>query len=285
MRDLSGKAALVTGASRGAGRGIALALGEQGATVYVTGRSTAGTGNAEGLPGTIEETAAAVSACGGTGRPAVCDHTDDAQVEALFDRIREEAGGLDVLVNNVWGGYEQYDPQGFGARFWRQPRSRWDGMFVAGVRAHLVASQLAAPLMLPRGSGLIVNTTYWDADKYLGNLYYDVAKAAVNRMVYGLAAELRPYHIAALALSPGFMRTERVMAAHAAQPFDLARTETVAYVGRAVAALATDERVLEKSGRVLQVGDLAREYGFADVDGVQAAPFEIPVHAYEKEEG
>jgi NAD(P)-dependent dehydrogenase (short-subunit alcohol dehydrogenase family) len=284
MNDLSGKVALVTGASRGAGRGIALALGAQGATVYVTGRSTPGSGSAEGLSGTVEETASAVTARGGTGRSVVCDHTDDAQVEALFDRIREEAEGLDVLVNNVWGGYEHYDFEGFSARFWRQPRSRWDDMFVAGVRAHLVASQLAAPLMLPRGGGLIVNTTYWDADKYLGNLYYDVAKAAVNRMVYGLAAELRPYHIAALALSPGFMRTERVMATHAAEPFDLARTETVAYVGRAVAALASDDRVIEKTGRVVQVGDLAREYGFADVDGAQAAPFEIPVYEYEKEE-
>lgn len=268
--------ALVTGASRGAGRGIALALGEAGATVYVTGRSTRGADTTEGLPGTIEDTAEAVTARGGRGVAVRCDHTVDAQVDAAVARIERTHGRLDVVVSNAWGGYEGHDGAGFVAPFWEQPMSRWEGMFTAGVRAHAVTCRAAVRLMLPRRSGLIVLTTAWDHDKYLGNLFYDVAKAAVNRMAHGMARELRPHGIAALALAPGFMRTERVMAAHAREPFDLGATESPAYVGRAVVALAADARVMDRSGQILQPGVLAREYGFADVDGTRPAPFEIP---------
>lgn len=271
---MHGKVAVVTGGSRGAGRGIALVLGEAGATVYVTGRSQRGS-TTENLPGSIDETAEAVTARGGLGIPVRCDHTVDAEVEALFQRVRSEQGRLDLLVNNVWGGYEQYEFDRFTAPFWEQPLRHWDGMFTAGVRAHLVASRLAAPLMLEQRRGLIINTVAWDRDLYLGNLFYDVAKAAIIRMAFGMARELRPHGIAALALAPGFMRTERVMAAHALQPFPLDRTESPEYIGRAVAFLAADSQVMQKSGRVLTVGDLAREYGFVDIDGKRPSAFRI----------
>jgi NAD(P)-dependent dehydrogenase (short-subunit alcohol dehydrogenase family) len=155
-------------------------------------------------------------------------------------------------------------------------------MFSAGLRAHLTATRLALPLMLPRHLGLIVNTTAWDQGKYLGNLYYDVAKAAVNRAAFGLACELRSRGIAVVALAPGFVRTERVLAAHARTPFDLSATESPEYLGRAVAALAADPEVLRKSGNVLTAGDLAAEYGFTDVDGRLVPPFTIPDDFYRR---
>jgi NAD(P)-dependent dehydrogenase (short-subunit alcohol dehydrogenase family) len=256
------------------GRGIALVLGEARATVYITGRSIRGN-TTENLPGSTEETAKAVTARGGIGIPARCDHTVDADIDALFQRVNLEQGRLDLLVNNVWGGYEHYDLGRFDAPFWEQLLRHWHGMFEAGLRAHFVASQKAVPLMLPKKKGLIINTTAWDRDLYLGNLYYDVAKAAVNRMAYGMSIELRPYGIAALALAPGFIRTERVMAAHATQPFDLGRTESPEYIGRAVSFLTADPRIMEKSERVLTVGDLAKEYGFTDTDGKLMPAFRI----------
>ncbi len=274
LPNLKDKIAVVTGASRGGGRGIALVLGEAGATVYVTGRSISGAAT-ENLPGTVNETASAVTARGGIGIPVLCDHTVDADVEALFEQVRLEQGRLDVLVNNVWGGYERYEFGRFDAPFWEQPLRHWEGMFVAGVRAHFASSRLAAPLMLPQRNGLIVNTIAWDRDKYLGNLFYDVAKAAIKRMAYGMAIELRGYNIAALALAPGFMRTERVMAEYAKHPFDLSRTESPEYIGRAVAFLAADPDVMQKSGKILTAGDLAREYGFTDIDGKQPPAFRI----------
>lgn len=278
-RRLEDRVALVTGASRGAGKGIAAVLGEEGATVYVTGRSVREEGSAEGLPGTIDETAELVDERRGKGVAVRCDHTRDRDVEALFEQIRTEAGGLDVLVNNVWGGYEEYDGADFDAPFWEQPVRHWHGMFTAGVRAHLVASRLAVGLMSDREGGLIVNTTFWDRDRYLGNLFYDVAKAAVNRMAAGMARELRGQGIAALALAPGFMRTERVMAAHARKPFDLEQTESPEYIGRAVAALASDSEVMRRSGGTFRVGSLAEEYGFTDIDGRRVPPFDIPEDA------
>ena len=276
MQTLREQVAVVTGASRGAGRAIALQLGEAGATVYVTGRSVRGAPTTENLPGTVDETAEEVTARGGTGIAVRCDHTIVADVEALFSQVQREQARLDLLVNNVWGGYEHYDGAEFVEPFWEQPLRRWDGMFIAGARAHLLASRFAAPLMLPQRSGLIVNTVAWAFDKYLGNLFYDVAKAAIIRMAFGMAEELRPHGIAAVALAPGFMRTERVMAEHARSPFDLSVTESPEYLGRAVAALAADPEVLTKSGRLLTAGDLAREYGFTDIDGRQPEAFRIP---------
>jgi NAD(P)-dependent dehydrogenase (short-subunit alcohol dehydrogenase family) len=274
MSLLRGRVAVVTGASRGVGKGIALALGEAGAIVYVTGRSDAG-GTTEGLPGTVRDTADAVTQRGGQGVPVRCDHTADAEVEALFARVTQEQGRLDFLVNNAWGGYEQFDWSRFGSPFWEQPLRHWSGMFESGVRAHLVASRLAAPLMLPNRRGLIVHTTAWDRDKYLGNLFYDVAKAAVNRMAFGMAREMQPHRVAVVALAPGFVRTERVLAAFAGAGRVPENLESPEYTGRAVVALAGDANVMAKSGRVLTVGQLAAEYGFTDVGGRQWPPFQI----------
>ncbi len=272
--------AVVTGASRGAGLAIARVLGEAGATVYVTGRSTRGA-TTESLPGTVEEAAEVVTARGGRGIPVRVDHTVDAEVEALFARVREESGRLDLLVNNVWGGYEHYEGNAFDVPCWEQPfRERWDAMFTSGIRAHLVASSLAAPLLFRSDAqgrpGLLVSTVAWAFGGYLGNLFYDVAKAALIRMAFGLAHELKPHRVAAVALAPGFMRTERVMAEHARQPFDLSGTESPEYLGRAVAALAADPEVLSLSGRLLTAGELARSHGFTDVDGRQPEPFRLP---------
>lgn len=276
MEALTGRVAVVTGASRGAGLAIAEVLGAAGATVYVTGRSSRGSGTTEGLPGTVEAAAERVTALGGVGIPVRCDHTVDPDVEALFARVDREQGRLDLLVNNVWGGYEGYDGRTFDAPFWEQPLAlRWERMWVAGVRAHLVASQLAAPRMIRAGRGLVVSTVAWAGGAYMGNVYYDAAKGAIARATFGMAEELRPHGVAAIAVAPGFMRTERVLAAHAEMPFDLSGTESPTYLGRAIAALAADPAVLRRSGQLLTAGELAREYGFTDVDGRQPEPFSI----------
>lgn len=281
MSTLKGKVAVVTGASRGGGRGIALALGAAGATVYVTGRSTKNQATTDNLPGTIDETAEAVTLNGGVGIPVRCDHTIDADVEALFTKVKIEQGHLDLLVNNAWGGYENYygtnfdDGVAFDAPFWEHSLQRWESMFTAGVRSHLVTSRFAIPLIIPQNQGLIICTTAWDRDIYLGNLYYDLAKNAVNRMAFGMARELQKYNVAAVALAPGFMRTERVMAAYNLQPFDLSNSESPEYIGRAIVALASDANIMTKSGQVFAVGNLAPEYGFTDVDGNQPQAFRI----------
>jgi NAD(P)-dependent dehydrogenase (short-subunit alcohol dehydrogenase family) len=284
MAETQGLIALVTGASRGAGRGIALELGSAGATVYVTGRSIDGGPTTDSVPGTIDETAREVTARGGRGVAIRCDHRADADVEAVFDRIRRDHGRLDVLVNNVWGGYEDPACRPLSIKpFWEQPLAQWDGMFTAGVRAHLVASRLAVPLMLPRRRGLIVNTSAnVGALPYMSNLLYDLSKHAVARLAWAMGQELRPHGIAAVALAPGFMRTERVVEAFRragmADRLDGpgGPSETPAYLGRAVAALAADPRVIERTGSLLEVGTLAREYGFTDVDGTQPPPFRMP---------
>jgi NAD(P)-dependent dehydrogenase (short-subunit alcohol dehydrogenase family) len=274
MSLLSGRVTIVTGASRGIGKGIALALGEAGATVYVTGRSDESS-TTEDLPGTVRETADAVTKRGGQGIAVRCDHRQEAEVEALFARVKQEQGYLDLLVNNVWGGYEQQDWARFVAPFWEQPLRHWSGMFESGVRANLVTTQLAIPLMLSNRRGLIVHTTAWDRDKYLGNLFYDVAKSAVNRMTFGMAGELQSHQIAVVALAPGFVGTERVLAAFAGAGRSPDHLESVEYIGRAVVALATDASVMAKSGRVLTVGQLATEYGFTDIDGRQLPSLQI----------
>jgi NAD(P)-dependent dehydrogenase (short-subunit alcohol dehydrogenase family) len=289
---LGGTIALVTGASRGAGRGIAIELGAAGATVYVTGRSTRAApadGYAQILalsdlvtpPGTIEDTAEAVTAAGGRGIALACDHADPDAVSTLVRRIEAETGRIDLLVNNAWGGHESFDGR-FDAPFWEHPLSHWDAMMDRGVRLHLVAARAAAPGMVARGSGLIVATTFWDQGRFLrGNLYYDLAKAAISRLAFGIAEELRSHGVASLALSPGWMRTDWVLAGHRTDEAHwqevpaLARTESPRYLGRAVAALAGDARVVRHSGKVLRVADLAEEYGFTDIDGRHVPAFEL----------
>ncbi|GAB3403272.1 Rossmann-fold NAD(P)-binding domain-containing protein [Flindersiella endophytica] len=270
--DLRGTVAVVTGASRGAGRGIALVLGEAGATVYVTGRSTRGEPSGPGREGSIEETAEAVddrgTLRGGRGIPVRCDHTDDEQVRAVFAQVRQEHGRLDLLVNNAWGGYEQRPDEPeiafFGTPFWEQPLWRWDSMFTSGVRAHLLAGRHAAPLLVQHRDerpGLVLSTIAWAFGAYLGNVFYDTAKAATIRMAYGMAEDLRPHRVAAMAIAPGHLGVN----------------ETNEYLGRAVATLAADPDIMARTGAQVTVGELAREYNFTDTDGTQPEPFGLPV--------
>lgn len=266
MHRLTGRVVVVTGASRGAGRGIACVLGADGATVYVTGRSIRGELTTLSRPGTIEDTAEEVTARGGTGVPVRVDHTDDVQVRALFDRVIGEQGRLDLLVNNAWSGYEISPDPAFP--FWEIEWRHWDLMFGGGLRAAAYASLLAAPIMVEARNGLIVNMT-WVLDRPHGHAFYEVVKNATNKLTEQMADDLRPYAVACIAVSPGFMRLERMNL----MPEAMAKTESPEFAGRGIAALAADSSVLAKSGRVLTTPELAREYGFTDVDGTQQSAF------------
>ncbi|MDQ0607113.1 NAD(P)-dependent dehydrogenase (short-subunit alcohol dehydrogenase family) [Variovorax sp. W1I1] len=291
-RPLKDCIAVVTGASRGAGRGIAMELGAAGATVYVTGRSTRAQpadtygqllalSDMPAVPGSIDDTADEVTRMGGRGIAVRCDHTREEDVKALFAQVEREAGRIDLLVNNAWGGHETFTGV-FDAPFWEHPLANWDSMFDRGVRNHLVASRSAAPLMVRAKRGLIVTTTFWDRGRYMkGNLFYDLAKASMTRLAFGMAEELKPHGVASVAVSPGWMRTEFVLAGHKTDEAHwqerpaLAGTESPRYLGRAVAALAGDPQVMEKTGEVLRVADLAKAYGFTDIDGRQVKAFEM----------
>ena len=265
-RSLTDSVTLVAGGSRGVGRGIALGLGEAGATVYVTGRTVSG--EESDVPGTIDETAAEVTRLGGRGIAVRCDHRNDDEVVGVFDRVAREAGRLDVLVNSVWGGYESLFKEGEyigDLPFWRQPLSRWSDMFDAGVRAAYVASAHAAPLMIRRRHGLIVHVSFWAARKHISTTAYGVAKAATDKMAADMAHELREHGVAVVSLYPGLVRTERVM--QAAEHFDLSNSESPQFLGRVVAALAADPDVIERTGRVLVAAAVGEEYGIEDVDG------------------
>ena len=276
MQSLKGRVALVTGASRGVGKGIAVGLGEAGATVYLTGRTVQQGASPGGLGDTLFAAAAEVTRVGGQGIAAPCDHTDDEQVRALFDRIKAEQGRLDILVNNVWGGYEHfYDGTQFWEEqgFWTMPLARWDKSFAAGVRAHYVASVFAAPIMISQGAGLIVNVSFFAAQRDDKGVIYGVAKNADDRMAACMAHELRPHGVAAVALYPGLVRTESVLAA--ANFFDMTNAESPQFVGRAVAALAADPHILDKSGQVQVAAQVALDYGFTDIDGKQPRPVTV----------
>ena len=259
MNTLEGTVAVVTGGTFGVGRGLARALADEGARVFVTGRSVA-----DGAP--IDERITAIR----------CDHRLDADVTAAFERIARDAPGIDVLVNNVWGGYERMIEDGaftWAKPFWEQPLWRWDAMFGAGVRAHYHASQLAAPGMVANGRGLIVNISTWAAQKHIANVAYGVSKAATDKMIADMAIELRPHGVAAVSLYPGLVRTEKVM--EAAAWLDLSNSESPEFTGRAVAALARDPDVMRYSGSVLIVANLAAEYGFKDIDGKAPRPLTL----------
>jgi dehydrogenase/reductase SDR family member 1 len=251
MRKLDGKVALVTGASRGVGKGVALELVEAGATVYITGRNEKD-----------------MEYLAGKGTAIKCDHRDDEQVRSVFTRIFSARGKIDILVNNVWGGYERMLENGqftWSKPFWQQPVWRWDSMFEAGVRAHYVASQLAAEKMVAQRSGFIVNISFWAAQKHVGNVAYGVSKAATDKMTFDMAHELRTHNVAVVSVYPGLVRTEKVM--EAAQWLDLSNSESPQFIGRAVTALAADSAVMEKSGKILIAAALGKEYGFVDIDG------------------
>ena len=262
--DLSSTVACVTGASYGVGRGIAEVLGESGATVYVTGRSS--------RRWTVEETADLVSDRGGIGIPVRVDHTDDEQVAALFARIGQERRRLDLLVNNVW---QWGPPEGYEAPTIEQPPARWDAMFGVGVRSQFVATRLALPLMVGRGGGVIAFTQERPGDdvRFLQNIVVDAAATTVQRMVRYLGAELRGSGVAALLVYLGWVRTVNMgmgfdpSEAGMTEEELVAVTQSPALVGRAVAMLAADPDIARLSGRTLYAGDVAREYGFTDVDG------------------
>jgi len=243
--------AIVTGGTRGVGRGVAEELARQGVRVFATGRSAPA----------WEERSPELTVIR-------CDHRHDAEVEDVFGRILQAAGSVDILVNGVWGGYDDMIENGeftWGKPFWTQPLWRWDAMFAAGVRAHYAASQLVARTMVDRRRGLIVNLSHWAAQKRIGNVAYGVAKAATDKMTADMAEELAPHGVAVVSLYPGLVRTEKVLAA--AQWLDLSNSESPEFTGRAVIALAGDPDVLRHTGQVRVVADLARAYGFTDVDG------------------
>ena len=264
MAVLSGKVAVVTGASKGVGKGVALGLAEAGAIVYATGRTVS------------EESFADAPQSNGRIIPFVCDHTDDSETAALFGRVADEQKRLDVLVNSAWGGYERMVEGGeftWSRPFWQQPAWRWDAMFAAGVRAAYIVSAHAARMMVERQSGLIVNLSFWAARKHLGNVAYGVSKAATDKLTADTAQELRAHGVAAVSLYPGLVRTEKVM--EAAAFLDLSNSESPQFVGRAVAALAADPDVMSKSGQALVAAALAFEYGFTDVDDKQPRPLTL----------
>jgi len=266
--------AVVAGGTRGAGRGIAVALGARGATVYVTGRSSEAGRSELGRGETIEETARLVDAAGGQGIAMRCDHMVVAHVEALRDRVESEAGRLDVLVNDIWGGdaLVRWD-----APFWEHDLEAGLRAWRNAVETHLITSHKLAPLLVATGGGLVIEVTDGDSDRYRGSLFYDLAKASAIRLAIAQASELAAHGVAAVALTPGFLRSEAMLdlfgvdeatwrEAIAKDPH-FALSETPAYVGRAAAALAADPGVMRWNGRALSSWLLAREYGFTDDDG------------------
>jgi len=263
MGKLDGRVAVVTGATRGIGRGCAVELGAAGATVYVTGRSVESQGGK--LPGSVEATAREVSAAGGRGVPAACDHRDDNAVEALFQRVQEETGRLDVLVNNAFIIPRELTS---GKSFWQLPISNWDDMIDVGTRSAYVASRFAAEPMVEQGSGLIANISSSGAREYAWHVAYGVGKAALDRFTRDAALELRPHGVSVVSLWPGLVLTERNEGAREAVPgLDFSGAESLRFTGRAVAALASDARVFERSGAALTSRELADAYGFTDIDG------------------
>ncbi len=267
MSSLKGKIAVVTGASRGIGKGIALELGAAGATVYVTGR-TLEEGTSP-LPGTVGATAEEVTGLGGQGIPVRCDHAVDEEIIALFKRIRAEQGRIDILVNNAFTAPEGNILEGGG--FWEYPISVWDDIIHVGCRSHYVASHEAVPMMLEQKDGLIVNISSFAGAAYAFNLAYGVGKAAVDRMMRDMAHELRDYNVTCISLYPGWVKTENLLqrAAEGKVPAPIEKGESPRFSGRAVVAIATDPKRFERSGQVLVVNELGREYGFTDVDGSQ----------------
>jgi len=250
--------ALVTGASRGVGRGIAIALSEAGYRVYASSRHI----ELATLPASVVR--------------IPCDHLLDHETAALFGRIADESNALDILVNSAWGGYERMIEDGeftWEYPFWDQPEHRWPSMMDSGVRAAFVASSHAARLMVPRRRGLIVNISYWAAQKYMGNVIYGIAKAATDKMTADMAYELKPYGVAVLSLYPGLVRTELVM--QSATAFDLSNSESPEFQGRVIAALARDPSLHDRTGQALISAAIAKELGVIDIDGKSPAPLTL----------
>lgn len=276
--DLASRICLVAGASRGLGRGIARGLGAAGATVIVTGRSTEAGARTDGRGETIEDTARIVTEVGGRGHPYRCDHTNEREVDQLVAWTLRRFGRIDACVVAVWGGNEGYDgeryPDGsrFGAPFWRRPAGMLENPVGAAVTAQLLTARAVAPAMVAAKRGLIATVSFETAGGYLGDIFYDLAKAAMNRLTFSMAEELAHHGVTVLGLSPGFVRTERVVDAGLAEE----ATESPLYAGRAMAALLADAEIARHAGRVLHVGDLAPIYGFQDEDGRRPERFVPP---------
>jgi NAD(P)-dependent dehydrogenase (short-subunit alcohol dehydrogenase family) len=287
--NLKDRIALVAGATRGAGRGIATALGEAGATVYCTGRSTKRHHPTPGRPETIEETAELVTAAGGQGIPMRVDHTDPAQVKKLVSTIKKHHKGLDILVNDIWGG----DPlTEFGKPFYKCNLENGLLMLKQAIHSHIITAHFAAPLMLKRRHSIIFEITDGDAFYYRGNIFYDLVKTSVIRLAFAMSRELRKRRVVSVALTPGFLRSEAVLDYYKTTeanwrevgkrknpnansknqndaPSDFMQSESPKYVGRAVVALAADPHAMKKTGRVFSSWALAREYKFTDTDGTR----------------
>jgi dehydrogenase/reductase SDR family member 1 len=274
-KRLEGCIALVTGASRGAGKGVAIGLAEAGATVVATAR-TRRNGAGE-WPGSLDETIEEIRRTGGKGVAVECDHSDDKAVEGVFENLARDYGRLDVLVNNVFAAPSTMP---INEPFWKTPVSVWDLLHTVGLRSHFIASRFAVPLMLGRKSGLIVNTSSPAGGSYTFNVPFGVQKSGVDRLARDMAHELKPYGIAAVSIWPGFLKSEKLAVQPDRVPPHLAkliaeRGETPVFAGRAVAALASDPMIMQKTGKILVVSELAAEYGFTDVDG--RIPKGIPV--------
>jgi NAD(P)-dependent dehydrogenase (short-subunit alcohol dehydrogenase family) len=277
QKALEGKVAVVAGATRGAGRAMAVALGSAGATVYCTGRTTSSQKSDMNRAETIDQTAKLVTAQGGQGIAVRVDHTQESDVKALFERVAEEQNGqLDILINDVWGGDQLSE---WGTPFWELSLDKGFQMMERGLYSHIITSRYGVPLMIARGQGLIIEITDGDQPTYRGNLFYDLVKASVIRIAYGMADELKDKGITSLALTPGFLRSEAMLDhfgvteetwrdAIAKDPY-FAGSETPYYIGQAALALATDPNVHSKAGKAWATWSLVDEYDFKDADGTQ----------------
>ena len=261
VKQLDGKVALVTGGTRNVGKGIALALGEAGATVYVTGRSI------------TEQDVKGITEAGGRGIAIKCDHGNDDEVKKVFEYIeKKEEGQLDILVNNAWGGYNRLRNRssfkGFKWKevFWKQPVELWDEMNTVGVRSTFIASVFASNLMAQKKQGLIVNISFYASQKYYGNVIYGVAKASVDKMSTDMAIELKGLNIACVSLYPGYIDDNKK------KPNP--KKESSQFSGRAIASLASDSNILKRTGNILIAAELGVEYGFKDIDGTQPLPYD-----------
>ena len=291
---LEGRVALVSGATRGGGRGIAVALGEVGATVYATGRSTRERRSEIDRPETIEETAELVTAAGGQGIALAVDHLDPTQVAALVERIASEQGRLDVLVNDIWGSEHLFE---WKSALWEHDLDNGLRLLRLAVDTHLITSHHALPLMVRRPGGLVVEVTdgtaAYNADHYRVSMFYDLAKTTVTRLAWGLAKELAAQECTAVALTPGWMRSELMLEHHGVRESNwrdatehtphFCISESPRYVGRAVAALAGAPDLSRWNGQSLSSGELAQIYGFTDIDGTQPDCWRYMVEVVERE--
>ncbi|NJL81841.1 MAG: SDR family NAD(P)-dependent oxidoreductase [Chloroflexaceae bacterium] len=283
MKPLNGKVALVTGATRGVGLGIAVGLGEAGATVYVTGRTLTSAPHSEGLSGSLQDTALAVEGAGGTCIPLQVDHSDDEQIRCLFEQIAaEQQGQLDLLVNNVFSGVSAIS-QASGRPFWECDPQLWDAVNRAGLRSHYLASVFAARLMVSRKKGLICTISSWGGLAYIFGVAYGTGKSACDRLAADMAVELKPHNVASLSIWPGIVGTEQITRLVAETKDNLSEKaglqafgdgynwETPLLTGRAIAALAADAKIMDYTGRVAVVAELAERYNLVDKAGNRPA--------------